>query len=88
MKTQEIKFRGLEDKNGKEIFKGDLVEGYVAWSINKNQPKVVCEVIWCNKNCGWRLSIGSGTYLISEIDQLKVIGNITGSPELLESKNE
>ncbi|ECR3484378.1 hypothetical protein G4T76_001144 [Listeria innocua] len=78
-------FTGLTDENGKKIFEGDIVEiieidafGNLDW--NRLKGKVMfSEGAW--------LVTDSGSFAIplwSEINEIKVIGNIHENPELLE----
>ncbi|EIU5758754.1 TPA: hypothetical protein LTU78_002748 [Listeria monocytogenes] len=78
-------YTGLKDKNGKKIFEGDIVEiieidafGNLDW--NRLKGKVMfSEGAW--------LVTDSGSFAIplwSEINEIKVIGNIHENPELLE----
>lgn len=75
-----MQYTGLKDKNDKEIYEGDIVEGgpYLSKSKTKshivyqfNQFKVKDEFI------GWE---GEGLWYWDEIE---VIGNIYENPELL-----
>jgi uncharacterized phage protein (TIGR01671 family) len=86
-------FTGLQDKNGVEIYEGDIVGDKKSWSI----------VIWCDKCIGWQYAwydfdLGEkichmchGDFDITETfengisyDDEKVIGNIYENPELLD----
>ncbi|WP_287677642.1 YopX family protein [Bacteroides sp.] len=69
-------FTGLHDKNGKEIYEGDIIsnESYKGIVVYKNGSFVLD----LGKSCGC-------VYLFC-LDSLLVIGNIYDNPELLESK--
>ncbi len=70
-----MQFTGLHDKNGKEIYEGDVVQ-HDAWDypfkviFNNEKARFVCE-----------LKTGLTQYIHSE--GLIVIGNIFENPELL-----
>jgi uncharacterized phage protein (TIGR01671 family) len=75
-----MQFTGLKDKNGKEIYEGDILEF-------KNIDNIG-EVAWCFFDSAWGLKVNDeftnviSTYLVSPYE---VIGNIYENPELLKS---
>lgn len=85
-----MKSAGLTDKNGKEIFEGDIVralsEGYcgtfqVKWR-NEGTPMYILYPAWQNEQF-WDLKGVNGVD-----DGIEVIGNIHEHPELLNQPNE
>jgi len=74
-----MQFTGLLDKNGKEIYEGDIL--YVNSAFNAEVQR--------HGDGSWRLQNGqlSGGHLYREHDRLEVTGNIYENPELL-SKEE
>ena len=70
-------YTGLKDKNGKEIYEGDI--------LNADGP--IYEVAWFEKDGGWFCFRGNDS-VYTPLYHLKgkVIGNIHENPELLEEE--
>jgi len=65
-------FTGLREKNGKEIYEGDIIKG-----------DVILEVVF--NSYSWAVKINSMYYNFADCDleSCEVIGNIHENPELL-----
>lgn len=84
-----MQYTGLKDKNGKEIYEGDVVEGTPYITIGK---KIKAVVIWNNAKAMYQVKEITNhecpdyEYLfeaLREYHQTEVIGNIHENPELL-----
>jgi uncharacterized phage protein (TIGR01671 family) len=80
-------FTGLFDKNGKEIFEGDIIY-YIGLKGYQAEYHVKCSVVWDEKQARWSIygkipSHGTSRALKDWNSKSEVIGNIYENPELL-----
>lgn len=71
-------FTGMTDKNGKEIYEGDIVK------YNKEVTQVKCDI----RTARYILFDGRISYSLIDDENYEVIGNIHDNPELLKGGEE
>ena len=72
-----MQFTGLEDKNGKEIYEGDIVRNEL---FTEKQDDIIGEIKWVG--CGFWF-VDSNMNLFNIPSDIEIIGNIYENPELL-----
>jgi len=81
-----MQYTGLEDKNGKMIFEGDVLgtsnanPEYDIWKIGDWEHHVVK---WIDSCCGFNLHGDHDEDSVYNLKYMEVIGNIYETPELL-----
>lgn len=81
-------FTGLTDKDGSEIFEGDIVlYSSIGWTMYSARN---CKIHWSNKDVAFVIKSLDGAFtwsLSNELakNSLKVVGNIYQNPDLLKS---
>jgi len=77
-----MQYTGLKDKNGKEIYEGDVVKFAGSWPFPK-----IDQVVWWDGSAGFSPFIDAeesdDTCSCPKPEECEVIGNIYENPELL-----
>jgi len=76
-----MQYTGLKDKNGVEIYEGDI--------LSLGDTASIAQVVWDDFKfkLKWVNPIGASDKIYAWKDDLEVIGNIYEKPELLEVRN-
>ena len=75
-----MQYTGLHDKNGKEIYEGDILKG-TFYGLPMPEYDYVFQIYWDEKEKGFMASY-------FEPSECEVIGNIYDNPELLGGEDE
>ena len=85
-----MQYTGLKDKNGKEIYEGDIFD-CIYYSDGCNHKN---EVVWVNQTARFHLKGHGGCQQkfvaqgVFDMTRKAIIGNIYENPELLKEENE
>jgi len=76
---------GLPDKNGKEIFRGDIVKGDLIYPNTEGRLPTMGVVEYCDGYAAYCLENEAGQTLFHKhiISSFEVVGNIYENPELV-----
>jgi uncharacterized phage protein (TIGR01671 family) len=83
-----MQYTGLKDKNGKEIYDGDILtcEGGYEAPEGEEICQDISQVYWDNDLLQFRVQCKCGdVWSLEEYDYEEIIGNIYENPELLQS---
>ena len=82
-------YTGLKDKNGKEIYEGDIIQEEIDFNSKMTDGVFTYVVEWDSNTLSYSLR-GNGTSIHDELWEVnasvEIVGNIHENPELLEEE--
>jgi len=83
-----VQYTGLKDKNGVEIYDGDIVNQWWRSSFGKDGDKIigVHKIVFDEQQLAYGSNAGGFWYYLAKMHpmNIEVVGNIHENPELLE----
>ncbi len=81
-------FTGLLDRNGNEIYEGDIMQVNYIMATGRHFIGLSYEVRWCIQDGSWTAWNGCSDFALPKPRQILIKGNIHDNPELLSSNSE
>lgn len=81
-----LEYTGLKDRNGQEIFEGDVVRINHPHDLTGDFTNAIGQVFWWDEEGGWYHGNGNGRPPKRMWKYVEVIGNVYEHPELLKEE--
>jgi len=80
-----LQYTGLKDKNGKEIYEGDVFKFHPSKEWKGTEPDNPCFVFWADSLSAFMFYVGTPemSTLLPPSESIEIIGNVHENPELL-----